>query len=186
MSIDADCGTETARACRIAIIAAVAENRVIGSGNDMPWRLSSDLKRFKALTLGKPVIMGRKTYQSIGRPLPGRANIVITRNTAWAQEGIRIAGSLDDALDLAIGETGTDEIFVIGGGQIYADAMRLADRLYITEVTARPQGDVVFPEIDPGVWLETDREGPMQGERDSAPLTFVTYERRTGSDATST
>jgi len=182
MSIEA--GGQTVR---LSIIAAVAENRVIGSDNDMPWRLSSDLKRFKALTLGKPVVMGRRTYQSIGRPLPGRANIVVTRSPTWRADGVRVAGSLDDALRLAIEAAqanGANEVFVIGGGQIYSDAMPYADRLYITEVAARPEGDVVFPRIDAAVWRETDSEGPVQSERDSAPITFVTYERRERSVAT--
>ncbi len=164
----------------IAIIVAMAENRVIGRDNDLPWRLPSDLKHFKAVTMGKPIIMGRKTFESIGRALPGRDNIVVTRGPGVASDAVHVAYSLDEAVGLAIGfarDRGTDEVFVIGGGQIYAEAMREATRLYVTEVAARPEGDVVFPPIDPAIWREVSREGPVQGETDSAPMRFVVYER---------
>ena len=164
----------------ICLIAAVAENGVIGRDNDMPWKLSSDLKRFKALTLGKPVVMGRKTFESIGRPLPGRPNIVVTRNPDFSAEGIEVVSSLDAALDLAkrlAAEEEVDEVMVIGGGALYADAIAHADRLYITRVHAAPEGDTRFPEIDPAIWTESARETCVRGERDSADMTFLTYRR---------
>ncbi|MEI2383783.1 dihydrofolate reductase [Breoghania sp. JC706] len=163
---------------KICLIAAVAENGVIGRDNDMPWKLSSDLKRFKALTLGKPVVMGRKTFESIGRPLPGRPNIVVTRNPDFSAEGIEVVSSLDAALDLAkrlAAEEEVDEAMVIGGGALYADAIAHADRLYITRVHAAPEGDTRFPEIDPAIWMESARETCVRGERDSADMTFLTY-----------
>lgn len=141
---------------RVALIAAVASNGVIGSDNALPWRLPEDLKRFKALTLGHPVIMGRKTFESIGRPLPGRRNIVISRNAAFSAEGCETAASLDAALAACAGTT--DEVFIIGGEQIYAAAMPHAERLYLTEIQAEFQGDARFPEFDRGAWHETVRE----------------------------
>lgn len=164
----------------IAIIVAMAENRVIGRDNEMPWRLPSDLKRFRVLTMGKPIVMGRKTFQSIGRPLDGRDNIVVTRDAGFSAEGVHITGSLDEALALArelAERRGAEEAMVIGGAEIYAQALASADRLYVTEVAARPEGDALFPEIDPELWLETGRDGPVQGPKDSAPVSYVTYER---------
>jgi len=165
---------------RLSIIVAVAENGVIGRDNDMPWRLPSDLKHFRAVTMGKPIIMGRKTFDSIGRALPGRDNIVVTRSAAIVSGDIHTAYSLDEAVGLAEGfarDRGTDEAFIIGGGQIYAEAIGRAHRLYVTEVAAAPEGTTVFPAIDPVVWREVAREGPVQGENDSAPIQFVVYER---------
>jgi dihydrofolate reductase len=164
----------------IAIIVAIAENGVIGRDNELPWRLPSDLKHFKATTMGKPIIMGRKTFESIGRALPGRDNIVVTRGSDIASDEVHVAYSLDEAVGLAIGfarDRGTDEVFIIGGGQIYAEAIGQAGRLYVTEVAARPEGNAVFPPIDPAVWREVSREGPVQGEKDSAPMSYVTYQR---------
>ncbi len=165
---------------RLCLIAAVAENGVIGRDNDMPWRLPSDLKHFKAVTMGKPVIMGRRTYNSIGRPLPGRDNIVVTRSAEFDPAQVHTAYSLDEAEMLAEGfarARGVDEVFVIGGGQLYAETIGRAQRLYITEIALRPEGDTVFPAIDPAVWRESSREGPVQGEGDTAAMTFVVYER---------
>ena len=177
----------------ICIVAAVARNGVIGRDGDMPWRLSSDLKRFKRLTMGAPVIMGRKTHESIGKPLPGRLNIVVTRNYDWDADGVMRVASLDAALDLATAHLESaepdpdepdaplpDEVFVIGGGEIYAQAMGMADVLYITEVLAEVDGDTHFPEIDPAVWEEVEAEDVPAGEKDSHPTRFVTYERREG------
>ncbi|WP_428697784.1 dihydrofolate reductase [Stappia sp.] len=167
----------------IVLVAAVGENGVIGSDGDMPWKLSTDLKRFKRLTLGCPLVMGRKTFQSIGRPLPGRDNIVISRDFGWAEgiDGIIRAGSLEAALERArasAGDTGAEAIMVVGGGQIYEAALPRADRLEITSVHAKPAGDTHFPAIDPEIWREVARETPERGPKDTAAVTFLTYRRR--------
>lgn len=168
----------------IVLIAAVARNGVIGADNDMPWRLSTDLKRFKQMTLGKPVVMGRKTFLSFGgKPLPGRPHVIISRDPDYAPEGAEAATSLEAALERAgtlARELGVDEIVIMGGGQIYAQAMPLANRLEITEVEVDPQGDTRFPEIDPEIWRETARVAGDRGDRDSANFTFVTYLRSNG------
>ncbi|MDJ0931188.1 dihydrofolate reductase [Breoghania sp.] len=167
----------------IALIAAIAENGVIGRDNDMPWKLSSDLKRFKTLTMAKPVVIGRRTFQSIGRPLPGRPNIVVTRNPDFSVEGIHVVASLDEGLDLArklAAEAGADEVMVLGGGTLYEQSMASADVLYITEVHATPEGDTHFPEISPDTWREVSREACPRGERDNAGITFITYRRADG------
>ncbi|MEI2296491.1 dihydrofolate reductase [Ensifer sp. MJa1] len=166
---------------RISIVVAVAANGVIGRDGDLPWRLSTDLKRFKALTIGKPVIMGRKTWASLGRPLPGRANIVITRNADFVAEGASVVPSLDAAIALANREAavaGADEICVIGGGEIYRQAIALADILHVTEVQAEVEGDTRFPDIDPQVFEKVFEEDLPQGERDSHGMHFVTFRRR--------
>ena len=142
---------------RVSLVVAMAENRVVGRAGGMPWHISADLKRFKALTMGKPVIMGRKTFQSIGGPLPGRTNIVITRDASYGADGVLLAGGLDAALKIAGGE-GAAEAMVIGGGEIYRMAMPLARRLYLTEVHIRVSGDTLFPVLDAGAWKEVGRE----------------------------
>lgn len=165
---------------RLSIIVAMAENRVIGRDNGLPWRLPTDLRHFKAVTMGKPVVMGRKTFDSIGRPLPGRDNIVVTRGTGIASDQVHVAYSLGEAVGLAedfARDRGLDEIFIIGGAQIYEEAIGRAERLYVTEVAGTPDGDAHFPVIDPKAWRQVSREGPVQGEKDSAPMTFVVYER---------
>lgn len=166
---------------RLAIIAAVAENGVIGRGDELPWRISGDLKRFRAITWGKPILMGRRTFASIGRPLPGRTSIVVTRDAALPMpEGVLFAGSLDAALALAEEEAsrlGADEAAVIGGAEIYAQALPLADRLRLTEVHGAPEGDVRFPAYDRAAWREVAREGPIRGEKDEFAFSFVDYER---------
>jgi len=163
----------------VAIIAAVAENGVIGQGGTMPWRLKSDMAHFKALTMGKPVVMGRKTYLSLWvKPLPGRTNIVVTRGASFTAPGVLVARSLEAALEAARGDAlrrGTD-VMVIGGAEIYAQAMRLADRLEITEVHTNPHGDTVFPPIDPAIWRESARERHSAGGEAPA-FSFVRYER---------
>ncbi|PDS74897.1 dihydrofolate reductase [Rhizobium sp. L43] len=163
------------------IIAAVARNGIIGRDGDMPWRLSSDLKRFKALTLGKPVVMGRKTYDSIGKPLPGRPNVVISRQTTIDHPDVQMALSLPEAMTaaerLAL-ETGVDEICIIGGGQVYTQAIGLADRMCITHVEADLDGDASFPAIDPGIWRAGEPIVVPAGEQDTYPTRFVVYERR--------
>lgn len=166
--------------CRITLVAAVADNGVIGADGGMPWRLRSDLRRFKALTLGKPVLMGRKTYQSIGRPLPGRANIVVGHKFAEAAGEVGWAASIDAGLELAAAHAigaAAPEIMVIGGGAIYRAAWAFADRLCITHVHARPQGDTFFPAIDPGQWHGVERQEVPEGPDDSAATTFVVYDR---------
>jgi dihydrofolate reductase len=162
---------------RLSIIAAVAENGVIGAGNAMPWKLSSDLRRFKTLTMGKPVIMGRKTFSSIGKPLPGRPNIVVTRQADFVPGGVTVAASVDAALAAAEAAAGGDEIMVIGGGEVYRAAIDRADRLYITHVEAVPDGDTHFPPIDPAIWRATTAERLPSGPKDSEASTFVIYER---------
>jgi dihydrofolate reductase len=164
----------------VSIIAAVAENGVIGRDGDLPWRLSSDLRRFKEITLGKPVVMGRKTWDSIGRPLPGRANIVVSRNADFVADGADVAADIDAALEIArrrAAETGADEIFVIGGAALYEAALGLAGRLYLTEVQAAVSGDTHFPDVDCALWREIARETRPAGEKDDHPHAFVTLER---------
>lgn len=165
----------------VALIAAVARNGVIGRDNGLVWRLPSDLKRFKALTLGRPLIMGRKTFQSIGRPLPGRETIVVTRQSQFRAEGVLSAPDLDAAFALAARRAaalGANEIMVAGGGDIYAQTISRADRLFLTEVALAPDGDVRFPAIEMARWRETRREAGLRTDRDEADYTFVDYERR--------
>jgi dihydrofolate reductase len=166
----------------LVLVAAVARNGVIGTNGGLPWRLSSDLKRFKALTWGKPLVMGRKTFESIGRPLPGRETIVVTRDPAFASSGTLVAHSLDAGLDLAAeraGATGVDEIIIGGGGEIFAQTMARASRLFITEVGLDADGEARFPPIDPREWREISREPGERGERDEADFAFVSYGRTT-------
>jgi dihydrofolate reductase len=146
---------------RISLVVAVAENGVIGHRGALPWRIPEDLKRFKALTMGKPVIMGRKTWDSLPRkPLPGRTNIVITRNPDFHDEGARVAHGFAEAI--ALGEaSGADEIAVIGGEAIFAAALPLAQIIHLTEVAATPEGDAFMPAIDKAQWREIAREGPF-------------------------
>ena len=151
-------------------IAAVAANGVIGARNDIPWRIPADWQRFKALTMGNVLIMGRKTYDSIGRPLPGRTTFVITRDRMWRGDGVRAMPSLDEALARAL-LLDPEMIFVAGGGEIYRAAWDRLTGLEITEVDQQPDGDVRFPEIDPDEWIEIDRE-PGDG------YSFVSYRRR--------
>lgn len=137
----------------ISLVVACGRNNVIGSGGSIPWHVPADLKQFKSLTMGKPIIMGRKTYQSIGKPLPGRTNIVITRHPDFTAEGIQIADSLDAAIKQA-GALG-DEIMIIGGGEIYRAALPIADRIYMTRIELAPEGDVFFPPIGEADWRTT-------------------------------
>lgn len=160
---------------KISLIVAVAENGIIGTGGTMPWHITEDFRHFKEVTLGHSVVMGRKTYESIGRPLPRRRNIVITRNANLAIEGCEMAGSLEAALTMCEGE---EEVFVIGGGEIYRQAMPLADRLYITHVGVSVEGDTRFPDILPEVWREVSREEFAHGKDFEHPFSFVNYERK--------
>lgn len=146
---------------KISLVWAMAQNRVIGRNNNLPWYLPEDLKYFKRITMGKPIIMGRKTFESIGKPLPGRTNIVVTRNPGFSVEGVKTANSLDAAKALCESIAvidGSDEAMVIGGAEIYTQAMPLADRLYLTEVHAEVEGDAYFPEFDRSAWQEIARE----------------------------
>jgi dihydrofolate reductase len=158
----------------ISIIVALAENGVIGSDNRLPWHLPDDLKRFKALSLGKPIVMGRRTFESIGRPLPGRTNIVVSRRPGLAIEGTVVAQSLDAALAAA----GTaPEVVIIGGAEIFRQALPRTDLIHLTRVHARVAGDVVFPDLDPGKWRETAVEHHAADERHQYAFTFVTLQR---------
>ena len=165
----------------IVMIVAVAENGVIGAGGAIPWRLKSDMARFKTLTSGKPVVMGRKTFVSIGRPLPGRTNIVVTRDPDYSAAGVVVTHSFADARAIAKGDAlrrFATEIAVIGGAEIYAQWMASADRLEITEVHARAEGDTRFPAIDAADWEELARVRNPAGPDDSADFSYVTYRRR--------
>ncbi|UUP16101.1 dihydrofolate reductase [Nitratireductor thuwali] len=162
----------------IALVVAMAENGVIGREGGLPWRLSTDLKRFKAVTMGKPVIMGRKTWESIGRPLPGRLNIVISRDPAYVAEGAEVVPSLDAGLALAEERAaGADEICVIGGGEIFREALEHSDRLYVTHVLADVTGDAHFPPIDSTHWEAVSTEDVPAGEKDVYPTRYVVYQR---------
>ncbi|OGA13429.1 MAG: hypothetical protein A3G25_19095 [Betaproteobacteria bacterium RIFCSPLOWO2_12_FULL_63_13] len=159
----------------VTIIAALSRNRVIGRANRLPWHISDDLKRFKKLTLGHAVIMGRRTYESIGRPLPGRDNIVVTRSPDFSAPGCRVVHSFEAALAEV---SGAGEVFVIGGAQIYASALPLADRLQLTEVDAEIDGDAYFPDFDCRPWREVSRESRSSQDPLAPSYDFVTYERR--------
>ena len=164
----------------LAIIVAVAEHGVIGRGNEMPWRLRTDLRHFRALTMGKPILMGRKTFVSIGKPLPGRRTIVLTRDRDFAPEGVEVAHTVDDAL--ALGEriaaaSGAGEVMVVGGAEIYRMLLPLAERLHVTEVKARPEGDAFFPPVDRGEFREISREPHPAGPDDDHAFDFVEYLR---------
>jgi dihydrofolate reductase len=164
----------------IVLVAAVAENGVIGRAGGLPWRLKSDLQQFRALTTGKPIVMGRRTWASLARPLPQRTNIVVTRDPAFTASGAVVTTSLAAALAVARGDAlrrNADAIMVIGGGDIYAQAMPLASRLEITHVHARPDGEAIFPPIDPAIWRETARREGSPGPDDEAGFTRVTYVR---------
>ena len=159
---------------KVSIIVAMDKNRVIGKGNDLPWRLSADLKHFKAITMSKPLIMGRKTHESIGRPLPGRENIVLTHAKEFEAEGCTVVHSLEEAFRAA-GDV--DEVMIMGGSGIYDQSLARAGRLYLTEVHADVSGDVYFPEVDKGNWLEIEREDHPADEKNDFGYSFVVMER---------
>ena len=165
----------------VTFVVAVADNGVIGQGGGLPWRLKSDMQHFRAATMGKPVVMGRKTYLSIGKPLAGRTNIVVSRDRAFAAPGVLVAPSIEAALTVARGDAlrrGAAEIAVIGGADIYAQTMTAADRLVVTRVHLRPGGDTKFPSVDPNVWKEVERAEHRAGPHDEADFAIVVYERR--------
>ena len=171
----------------IVLVVAVAENGVIGRAGGLPWRIKSDLQRFRAMTWGRPVIVGRKTYLSFARqPLPGRTNIIVSRSPDFAAPGAIVAPTLAAALEVARGDAlrrATDAAMVVGGAEIYAQAMPLADRLEITHIHARPEGDTTFPAIDPTIWRETARTVHAPQPGDDAGYDAVTYVRSGATNA---
>ena len=164
----------------ISIIAALASNDVIGKDNHLPWHMPADLKRFKTLTMGHHVVMGRKTFDEVKKPLPGRVNVVVTRNAGYVQEGVVAAHSVDEAVAMA-SAAGDPEVFVIGGSEIFAQTLHRADRMYLTRIHAEPEGDTWFPEFDDvNEWHLVDREDFEPDEKNVFAYSFLTYER-TGS-----
>ena len=164
----------TSRAPLISLVVAMARNRVIGRDNALPWRLSEDLKRFKAITLGKPVLMGRKTFESIGKPLPGRRNIVLTRDRAWRAEGVDAVSTVEEAIEAA---DGAAELAVIGGAEIYRLVLPMAGRIHLTRVEADVSGDTLFPELEPDEWEESQSGAHPADDRNQYPTTFLTLSR---------
>lgn len=165
---------------RIAMIWAMAENRVIGINNNLPWHLPNDLKYFKKLTTGKPVIMGRKTYESIGKPLPNRINIVVTRDTDYDAPGIKVVNTVESAIELADAEclvSGNDEVIIMGGAEIYKACLPKADRLYLTQVHAEVKGDAYFPEFDIKEYQEISREDFNADGPNPYDYSFMVFDR---------
>lgn len=166
---------------KTTIVVAVARNGVIGREGDMPWKLSTDLRRFKALTLGKPVVMGRKTFESIGRPLPGRPHVIVSRSAGYRPEGVEVAETLEAAIARArtiANETGAGEICIVGGGEIYRQALPFADELHVTHVDADIEGDTTFPPIDPAVFQKIGETSIPAGEKDTYPTRYAIYRRQ--------
>ena len=164
----------------LSMIVATADNNIIGKDNDMPWHLPADLAYFKKVTLGKPIIMGRKTYESIGRPLPGRRNIVISRDENYFAAGVDAVTSVEQALALVDGSDGNEtveEIMVIGGGAIYKHCLPNADRLYVTHIKATIDGDTQFPNYDDGCWEKTGSELRSSDDKNAYDLDFCVYQR---------
>ncbi|WP_224248992.1 dihydrofolate reductase [Hyalangium gracile] len=159
---------------KLSAIVAMAANRVIGVNNQLPWRLPADLARFKRVTMGHTLVLGRKTYESIGRPLPGRTMIVVTRQPGYAPAGVKVAHSVDEALTLAQGE---DEVFIAGGAELYAQTMGRLDRLYLTRIERDIPGDTRFPEVDLSTWKLLEEEHHPAATADALPYAFLTYER---------
>lgn len=158
----------------ISLIVAMTENRVIGRDGDMPWRVSRDLRRFKRLTMGHHIVMGRKTYESIGKPLPGRTTIVLSRSAFVAPEGVHVIGSLEEALHLASSD---QEVFITGGEAVFAAALEMADRIYLTRLHVDLQGDTFFPEVDWSRWELVEETFHAADEKNDYDLTFQTYHR---------
>ena len=159
----------------LSIIVALSENNVIGVGNQLPWKLSADLKRVKALTMGHHLVMGRKTYESIGRPLPGRTNVIITRNASYQPEGCQTVDSLKAALELAKADS---EVFVFGGGEVFREALPMVQKIYMTKVHCTLEGDTHFPELNPEEWMEVESQSFNADEKNEFDYSFVTLERR--------
>jgi dihydrofolate reductase len=165
----------------LAFVVAVGKNGVIGRHGDLPWRLSTDLKHFKKLTMGKPMLMGRRTWESIGRPLPGRETIVITRDPNFSAEAVHVAHSIEAGLAVAQEQAKrmhADTIMIVGGADIFAALLDRADMIHLTEVDLAPEGDVLFPPLDPGRWVEIACEAPPRAANDEANVRFLTYARR--------
>ncbi|MBI3478804.1 MAG: dihydrofolate reductase [Nitrosomonadales bacterium] len=160
---------------RISIVVAMARNRTIGANNTLPWHLPADLKHFKTLTMGHHIVMGRKTYESIGKPLPGRTSVVVSRNADYSIPGVIVVNSLEAAL-AACGND--EEIFVIGGAELYRQAVKLADRIYLTEIDADISGDAHFTELDYALWQETGRASHAPDEKNPHSYHFVVYEKK--------
>lgn len=160
----------------VSAIVAAAENQVIGDGADIPWRLSSDLKYFKRTTIHHHVIMGRKTYESMGRPLPKRTNVVLTRDPFYIGTGIVVARSIEEGLQIAL-NNGEEEVFIIGGGEIYRQSLPYLDKIYRTRVAASPAGDVIFPELPEGDWQLISSESHAADEKNEYDYTFEVWER---------
>jgi dihydrofolate reductase len=168
-------------AVRIAFVVAAAANGVIGRDGELPWRLPSDLRRFRALTLGKPVIMGRKTYQSIGKPLDGRDNIVLSRQPAFNPAGVAVVATMADAIQLGrrlATQKGVDEVAIIGGAEVFRAALPLAERIYLTSVKASLPGETRLAQFDPETWQETAREPMPKGPQDQYCADFIVLERK--------
>lgn len=161
---------------KLSLIVAVADNDVIGLGKDIPWRLPEDWRRFKRLTMGHHLLMGRRTYESIGRPLPGRTTVVISRGRPELPAEVTLAGSLDDAIEIAR-EAGDEEAFIAGGAEVYRHGLELADRLYLTRVHTSPEGDTHFPAWDRDAWTVTSRERRTADERHPCDYTFEILDR---------
>jgi dihydrofolate reductase len=159
---------------QISIIVALSENNVIGTGNQLPWKLSADLKRVKALTMGHHLIMGRKTFESIGRPLPGRTNVIITRNSTYTQEGCVVVHSLSAALELVKDDS---EVFVFGGGEIFKEALPFVSKIYLTKVHCTIEGDTYFPELDSTQWNTRESTLFKADEKNQYDYSFITLER---------
>ncbi len=160
---------------KISLIVAMASNRAIGLNNQMPWHLSADLKKFKKITMGAPILMGRKTYESIGRPLPGRTNIIISRNLSYSQAGCLVFNDIDKAL-ASCGDA--KEVFVIGGSDFYQSMLPVADTLYLTQIHQEFPGDTFFPEIDSGQWIEVEREDVLDDLDVTFSYSFLKLEKR--------
>jgi len=164
----------------LVLVVAVADNGVIGRGGGLPWRLKSDMRHFRAVTMGKPVVMGRKTFLSIGRPLVGRTNIIVSRDNAFAAAGVVVVPSVEAALTVAQGDAlrrGVGEIAVIGGGDIYAQTIDRADRLVLTRVHLQPEGEARFPDVDLARWTQVQRSDHRAGPDDEADFTVHVYQR---------
>ncbi len=165
----------------LVIVAALADNRVIGDGNRLIWRLKSDLKRFREITMGRPLVMGRKTFDSIGKPLPGRHTVVLTRDRGWTHDGVTVTHALEDALEAGrrlAARHGSDSVVIGGGADLYEQTLPLADMLRLTLVHAEPDGDALFPAFDRLDWRETFSARHPQGPDDEFPFTFVDLKRR--------
>lgn len=175
MSMSAYASPAGDRKPRVSLIVAMAKNRVIGANNQIPWHLPNELKLFKTLTMGHHIVMGRKTYESIGRLLPGRTTVIVTRQRDYAVQGAIIAHSMTDALDACEGD---EEAFVIGGADLFREAMAIADRLYLTIVDAEPTGDVFMPELDMSAWRETSSQTFERDEKHEHAYRSLVFDRR--------